>query len=270
MFSVLLSIYYKENPDYLKQSLDSLFQQTLLADEIILMKDGPLTSELDSIIDDYRNKYKTITVISLKENEGLGIALNEGLNHCSHNLVARMDTDDIAKPSRFEKQIQQFELDPELDVVGSWVDEFVDSKENIVSKRKVPENHREIYSFAKKRNPINHPSVMFKKDAVLKTGNYQHFPLFEDYYLWARMLMSGCKFYNIQESLLYFRTTPQTFERRGGVEYLKNEIKLQKTFYKLKFISLYTYLMNVFIRIIVRLLPNKPRAALYGALVRNK
>jgi glycosyltransferase involved in cell wall biosynthesis len=187
-FSVLLSVYYKEKTDYLRASLDSIFNQSYPPNEVILVKDGFLTPELDHIINDYVSTRKEIKVIPLAENQGLGFALNQGLKLCSYKLIARMDTDDIAKFNRFEKQIQQFELYPELDVVGCWIDEFIDNKDNIVSQRKVPEYHDQIYSFAKKRNPMNHPSVMFKKEAVLSAGNYQHFPLFEDYYLWVRML----------------------------------------------------------------------------------
>lgn len=269
-FSVLLSVYYKEKTDYLKASLDSIFNQSYPPNEVILVKDGFLTPELDHIINDYVSTRKEIKVIPLAENQGLGFALNQGLKLCSYKLIARMDTDDIAKFNRFEKQIQQFELYPELDVVGCWIDEFIDNKDNIVSQRKVPEYHDQIYSFAKKRNPMNHPSVMFKKDAVLSAGNYQHFPLFEDYYLWVRMLKQGFKFYNIQESLLYFRTSPYTFQKRGGKEYLKNENKLQFTFYRIGFISFSQYISNMGLRLLIRLLPNKFRSYLYNRFARNK
>ncbi|HCF37875.1 MAG TPA: amylovoran biosynthesis protein AmsE [Thermosipho africanus] len=269
-FSVLLSVYYKENPEYLKQSLDSIFYQSMKPTEVILVKDGTLTSELDHIINDYVTTRKELKVVSLEENQGLGVALNQGLKLCSYELVARMDTDDIAKFNRFEKQLQQFELNPELDVIGSWIDEFIGNKDNIVTQRKVPEYHDQIYSFAKKRCPMNHPSVMFKKDAVLSAGNYQFFPLFEDYYLWVRMLKQGYKFYNIQESLLYFRTSPYTFQKRGGKEYLKNENKLQFTFYRIGFISFPQYISNMILRFFVRLSPNKYRSYLYNRFARNK
>ena len=124
-FSVLLSVYRKEQPAYLRQSLDSIFTQTLLPDEVVLVKDGPLTDALDEVAEDYCRKYPVIRVVPLSENQGLGRALNEGLKHCSYDLVARMDTDDVAKPERFEKQIAVFCAHPEMDVVGAWIDEFV-------------------------------------------------------------------------------------------------------------------------------------------------
>ena len=127
-----------------------------------------------------------------------------------------MDTDDIAMPERFEKQLAVFKKYPDIDVVGAWINEFEDNVSNIKSVRKLPELPDDIRQFAKRRNPINHPVVMFRKSAVLAAGGYRHFPLFEDYYLWIRMLMNGAKFYNIQESLLYFRFSPEMFKRRGG------------------------------------------------------
>lgn len=169
-------------------------------------------------------RYPYLKVLSLVTNRGLGKALNEGLKYCSHELVARMDTDDIAMPERFEKQLAVFKKYPDIDVVGAWINEFEDNVSNIKSVRKLPELPDDIRQFAKRRNPINHPVVMFRKSAVLAAGGYRHFPLFEDYYLWIRMLMNGAKFYNIQESLLYFRFSSEMFKRRGGWKYMINEL----------------------------------------------
>ena len=180
-FSVLLSVYRKEQPAYLRQSLDSIFTQTLQPAEVVLVKDGPLTDALDEVAEEYCRKYPVLKVVPLSENQGLGRALNEGLKYCSYDLVARMDTDDVAKPERFEKQIAVFCAHPEMDVVGAWIDEFEGSIENVISVRVLPLEHSEIRRFARKRNPVNHPVVMFRKSAVLVAGGYQHFPLFEEY-----------------------------------------------------------------------------------------
>ena len=197
LFSVLLSLYHKESPLFLRQSLTSIFTQTLLPIEVVLVEDGPLTDELYAVIKEFTSQHPELKVISLPTNRGLGKALNEGLKHCSYDLVARMDTDDIAKPDRFEKQLAIFLEHPEIDVVGAWIDEFEGEVSNVLSMRKVPEQHENILRFAKGRCPVNHPVVMFRKSAVLKAGGYKHFPLFEDYYLWVRMLMNGARFYNI-------------------------------------------------------------------------
>lgn len=149
-FSVLLSVYKKERIDNLRQSLDSLFAQTIFPDEVILVEDGPLSDKLNNVVNEYQSNYSALKVVSLPVNQGLGKALNEGLKHCSHDLVARMDTDDIAKPERFEKQVKVFRKHPEVDVVGSWIDEFEGDISHVVSVRRLPECHEEILSFAKK------------------------------------------------------------------------------------------------------------------------
>ena len=268
MFSVLLSLYVKEQPSNLIQSPDSLFSQTLLPSEIILVKDGPLTSELDTVVSDYVQRYPILKVVVLKENQGLGKALNEGLKHCSYDLVARMDTDDVAKPDRFEKQLKVFQLYPDIDVVGAWIDEFEGTLNQVVSVRKVPEKHEEIAEYARKRCPINHPVVIFRKSAVLTAGGYLHFPLFEDYYLWVRMLMNGARFYNIQESLLLFRFSADMFKRRGGWRYAMDELRFQKVLKCIHFISMFEFVENVIIRFFMRIMPNVWRTKLYKLLLR--
>ena len=268
MFSILLAVYKKENPVYFSQSLDSIFSQILFPHEVVLVKDGPLTDDLERVINKYQSKYYILKVVSLPVNQGLGKALNEGLKHCSHDLVARMDTDDIAKPERFEKQVKIFQKHPEVDVVGSWIDEFEGDISHVVSVRRLPECHEDILNFAKKRNPINHPVVMFRKGAVLAAGGYQHFPLFEDYYLWVRMLMNGAKFYNIQESLLYFRSSSDMFKRRGGLKYVGTEVCFQNFLLRSHFISFPRYVQNVIIGVITRIMPNRWRALLYKKKLR--
>ncbi len=268
-FSILLSIYHKEQPNYLSQSLNSIFSQYLQPAEVILVQDGPLTDELYAVISQFCVKYPTLKVVHLVLNVGLGKALNDGLKHCSYDLVARMDTDDIAKPDRFAKQVKVFEKHPEIDVCGAWIDEFVDDVSNVTSARKLPESHEEIRKYAESRCPVNHPVVMFRKSAVLAAGGYQHFPLLEDYYLWVRMLMNGAKFYNIQESLLYFRTSADMFKRRGGWSYAMNEIRFQKMLYSTGFIGMKRFTMNVAVRFVSRVMPNGMRAWVYKKLLRR-
>ena len=269
MFSVLLSLYKKEHPSQLSQNSNILSSQTLPPNEIILVKDGPLTAELDAVVSDYVARYSILKVVPLPQNQGLGKALNEGLKHCSYDLVARMDTDDIAKPERFERQIKVFEEHPELDLVGAWIDEFEGTPQHILSVRRVPETSEEIREYCKKRCPVNHPVVMFRKSAVLAAGGYQHFPLFEDYYLWVRMLKNEAKFYNIQESLLYFRASPDMFKRRGGWKYAMDELRFQNMMRKMGMIDWKRFIMNVAIRFPARIIPNSLRGFLYKKIMRK-
>lgn len=266
-FSVLLSLYNKELPENLRVSLDSIFNQTIRPSEVILVEDGPLTDELYSSVSEYVNKYPEIKVVALPQNVGLGAALNEGLKHCSYELIARMDTDDVCKPFRFERQLKLFNEYPEVDVCSSWIDEFIGNTDNVVSQRRLPETNEEIIKFAKGRCPINHPAVMYRRSKVLEVGGYQGFP--EDLYLWVKLIMSGAKFYNIQESLIYFRTSNDVYKRRGGWKYAKDDIKAQWSFYKMGFLSFLEMNKNIAIRVSVRLMPNSVRSLVYKKLLRK-
>lgn len=267
-FSVLVSVYKKENPIFLEESLNSILSQSLCPTEVVLVKDGPLTLELDDVIRKYDDLIN-LKIISLEYNSGLGIALNKGLEYCSYEIVARMDTDDIAKYDRFEKQIAILKQYPNIDVVGSWVNEFVGkSIDNIVSVRKLPENSNDIYIFAKRRNPINHPTVMFRKNAVYAAGGYQDFPLFEDYYLWIRMLVKGYSFYNIPQSLLYFRTSTDVYKRRGGWKYAINECRLRRKMLCLNLISRSEFWKEMPLRFLIRIVPSFVRKYFYLKVLR--
>lgn len=269
-FSVLLSVYGGERGDFLRQSLASVFGQTLRAGEVVLVEDGPLTEELYAVVEEFRVHHPELKVVPLAQNGGLGRALNEGLKHCSHELVARMDSDDICRPDRFEKQVRVMEEHPEYAVVSSWIDEFEGDPSHVLSTRKLPEMPDELYEYGKSRCPVNHPAVMFRKSAVLACGGYMHYPLFEDYYLWGRMMVNGAKFYNIQESLLLFRTSPDMFRRRGGLRYALTEARLQFLFVGIGYIGLGLFFKNLAVRFVMRLVPNGLRSWVYRKLLRRE
>ena len=266
-FSVLMSVYIKEKPEYLRQCLDSMLAQTVSPNQIVLVEDGELTEELYKVIDEY--KTDIFKIVKLKENIGLGNALKEGLDACDYPLIARMDTDDIAFPQRFEKQLEEFKKDPELDICGSHALEFDGEITNITSKKNVPLTNEEIYNYAKKRNPFNHPTVMYKKKAVIDAGNYQDALSFEDYYLWARMLVNGAKGKNIDDYLLYFRTGGDMFKRRGGYEYLKNALAIKWKIHKLGLSSFLDCMISSAVHIAVSLMPNKLRGFVYRKFLRK-
>ena len=166
-----MSLYYKENPEYLKESLNSVFGQALPPDEVVLVEDGPLTDDLYTVVTEFSDKYPVLKVIPLPVNGGLGKALNEGLKHCSYDIVVRMDTDDVSKPDRFEKQVRFMECHPEIDVCSAWIDEFQDNIDNVIATKRLPETSAEIYEYGKKRCPINHPVAAFRKKAVVAAGS---------------------------------------------------------------------------------------------------
>lgn len=268
-FSVLMSLYHKERPEYLRQSLESVFTQTARAREVVLVKDGPLTPELDAVVAEYAARYPELKIVALPVNSGLGIALDAGLRQCTHELVARMDTDDIAKPNRFERQLQTFEDFPDLDLVNTWIDEFEDDPAHTVSTRRLPEFPFELYSYGRKRCPVNHPSVMFRRRSVLFAGSYRHCMMFEDYHLWVRLLLNGAKFYTIQESLLHFRASTDMYRRRGGLRYALSEVQLQRHMYRLGYIGLRRMAANIAVRFTTRMVPNSLRTFIYKRFLRR-
>ena len=264
-----MSIYKKENSNFFNSCMNSIIKQTYPPSEIILVKDGPLRKELEKII--IKWKYKLggkLKIITLDRNVGLGHSLQYGLLNCTNEIVARTDTDDICREDRFEKQIKFLDNNPDIDVVGCWVAEFENNVNNIISIRKVPISDNKIKKYARFRNPFNHPSVVFRKHAILTCGGYQPFRALEDYYLWVRMILKGRRFANLPEPLLLFRLDKYTFDRRGSLKYLFNEIKLQIFFLKVNFINLPIFIYNIFLRAIVRSFPNKIRKYFYMFFLR--
>ena len=263
-FSVLIAVYAKETSAHLVQSMESIFHQELPPDEVVLVEDGPLTAELDEVIHRFKEAHGELHIVKLPLNQGLGLALKEGLAHCHYNIVARMDSDDISKPQRFSREMAWLEKHPETDIVGCWTDEFADESGKVISTRRLPEDHEVLLQFSRYRNPMNHPTVMFRKAAVERAGSYRHRELFEDYDLWIRMLQQGAKFHNLQESLLMFRLSPQLYSRRGGRFYIRQEILFQRWMHEVGHINKVRLVANIMARTLIRLMPDKMRK--YGYL----
>ncbi len=270
-FSVLLSIYKNTKIAELIECFDSLFNQTVKASEYVTVIDGPIPDDLNQAILDLTAEHSEIKLVRLERNYGLGVALNEGLKHCSYEIVARMDTDDVCVNNRFERQLATLEADSELSLVGSNIIEFTGTINNPFAVRQVPETHEEICKFLKKRNPFNHMTVMFRKSEILRAGSYQHSHYTEDFYLWIRMYLAGCKFYNLQENLVYARIDTDTYRRRGGYKYYKSLKSIFKLMRKNKMISWFSYQHSKAMRFIgYVLLPNGMRGAMFKKMMRKK
>lgn len=229
-FSVLMSVYQKEEPEFLATALKSnLTDQTRLPDEMILVCDGPLTEKLDEVIRQFADQYPDVLkVFRLPENGGLGKALNYGLEQCGCEWVARSDSDDICDSRRFEVQLNYLQEHPEIDILGTCIDEFDVDWERPLRRKHMPLLHAEIAKMAKSRNPINHMTVMFRKSAVLEAGSYQHLPLMEDYYLWVRAICGGARLANVDQVLVHARVGNGMAHRRGNRSQIRSRKELNE------------------------------------------
>ena len=268
-YSVLMSVYKKENPEYLKTAIDSMLNQSVATNDFVLVCDGPLTDSLDEVISNYeRTNPGLFNVVRLPENVGLALALNEGIGHCKNDIVARMDSDDFSKPDRIEKQLNAMD-ETGADVVGSNIIEFNGDITRLTGERNLPETDEEIREFAKSRSPFNHPSVIYKKSKVELLGGYGKFDYFEDYCLWITLLQNDCKGYNVQEALVLMRAGDDLYLRRGGKEYAKCVMEFEKHLLSVGYISRFTYLKQTGARVLIAIAPNKFREKVYKKKLRG-
>lgn len=271
-FSVLMSVYRNDKPEFFLEAVKSVsVKQTLPPDEIVIVVDGPVPESLEKTIIEIEKNIPSTRILWQKENKGLGQALNIGMKACSNELVARMDADDISVPDRFEKQIAYMKSHPEVTVCGGQISEFIDSPENIVAYRKVPLDPIDCLNYFKDRDPLNHMTVLLKKSAVMKVGNYQPWHLDEDTYLWGRLLKNGYRIANLQDILVNVRVGKEMYARRGGWKYFKSDSKILKWKLDNGFLSHSRFFYNYMARFGVQvLMPNSLRAWIFKKLLRSK
>jgi len=272
-FSVITSVYHNDTPDFVRMALDSmLVHQTLKPSEVVLVRDGVVPDKLEALIAEYETMYHDIVhVIRLEKNGGLGKAMKLGVEVAQNDIIARMDSDDICSPNRFELQLKYLELHPNVDIIGGQMTEFIDTPDNIIGKRIVPCDNEDIYDFMKNRCALNHVTVMFRKEAVLKVGNYQDWFWNEDYYLWVRMMIAKCKFANVPDVLVNVRSGADQYARRGGRKYYESEKGIKKLQLDNKIITKMEYRYFVSQRYILQILmPNWLRGWVFRKLARNK
>ncbi len=269
-YSVLMSVYYKEKPDYLIQSIESMLNQTKVTNEFVIVCDGPLTKELDNVIEDYISRHPNLfKIIRLKENVGIGKAANIGLKKCTNNLVAKMDSDDISRLDRCEKQVNCFINDNDLAIVGGHISEFIGDVSDSFSVRKVPIEYNQILKYAKRRMPFNNQTVMYKKNAVLDVGGYSNLTRCEDYELYTRMLRNNYKAINLDNVLVDYRLNDDAIKRRGTILQLKSFTKVRWILYKNNFSNFIDFLIPVSAQIVITVVPNRLRKIIYKKLIRK-
>ena len=271
-FSVLMSLYFKEDPNFLVSSLKSIWvDQTYKPNEIILVLDGPIGRELQECLIYWKNQIDdSLKIIPLEQNIGLGKALNIGLNHCTNDWVFRMDTDDICKPDRFEKQVQYIQANPEVVLFSGQILEFNEQPSDALIIKSVPTQHDEIVKFAQKRSPFNHMTVAYKKSVIDEVGGYQHHLFMEDYNLWLRVIGAGYRVGNHPDVLLFARVGNGMHARRKGLQYIKSEKQLLDLKKNLKIQSPIYANLFFLIRASFRLLPSNLLGILYNTFLRKK
>lgn len=272
--SVLMSVYKKEKPEYFKAALESIINQTMQPDEILVIKDGPLTTELEKILSDTQRQLIemgrkiSLHTYQFEENVQLGRALKKGVELCENEFVARMDTDDIACPERLKKQYEYLMVNTDIAALGGYIEEFCDDN-SFSNVKTMPCNEKEIRSYARFRNPLNHMTVMFRKEAVLEAGNYRHYPFLEDYDLWGRILGKGYQIENLPEVLVRARVGNELYGRRGGFDYCKRYLGLRKEQHQLGITNWCEWMIACAITIAVTIIPSGARKKVYQNVLRK-
>lgn len=274
--SVIMSIYKSDVPELLRMALYSLLQQTLSPNEIVIVGDGPVPAALELEVESLKLRVESemlpieVTYLPQEQNRGLGEAMRIAVENAKHDYVARMDSDDICLPDRFEKQMKCFEEDPELSLVGGMITEFDGEPENIIAKRVLPLDDVGIKKMMRGRCAVNHVTVIFKKADLLRSGNYQPYWLQEDQYLWARMMEHGCKFRNIPDVVVNVRSGKDQIARRSGWRFYKSVVRVFWYMYRHGLISFGYFLYICTIRGVVQvLMPNRLRTWFYLHLLRK-
>jgi glycosyltransferase involved in cell wall biosynthesis len=269
-FSVLLPTYDGDDPKHLDIAIESVVEQTIVPNELVVVQDGPVNDDIKNVLQKWEQNTTTEIVFhQLNQNRGLGGALRAGVQQCSYPLVARMDADDVSKSDRFERQLKAFTNCSDIDVLGGYIAEFQNCPDEIDTVRTVPLEHDQIVNRAKFRSPMNHGTVMFDRESVLDAGNYRPVDRMEDYDLWVRLFKTGARFANLPEVLVNVRAGDALYGRRGGLEYAREELRLQRDFHRWGFISFPRALGNSITRAGLRLLPEKIIQAIYTKYART-
>ena len=268
-FSVLMPVCNKEKVEYLKKSIESIIEQTRKPNQIVIVKDGKLSKGLNEAIEKYKKKYpKMIDVLELSKQKSLGLVLNKGIQVCKYRYIARMDSDDIARKDRFEKQINYLQKHPDVDLLGGYIQEYDENMKKATSMRKVPLTQEEIYKEIVKQSPFNHSTVILKRQSILAIEGYKDC-LLEDYDLWIRMRLKNMKMENLPEVLVDYRTSLHMYKRRTGIKYLRGIIKIEKLLLENKLMNLFQYVKNVTVRTGIAFVPSQIKLVLYPKIIRK-
>ncbi|MFV2172118.1 glycosyltransferase [Actinomadura sp. LOL_016] len=262
-----MTVYGGDRAEYVKEAFrSSVHDQTLRPDQVVLVQDGPVSPELAARLKELvADSPVEVTYVPLEHNRGLGPALDAGLQAARHDIIARMDADDVAMPHRFQMQVPLVRTG--ADLVGAGLLEFGADIDDVVGRRIPPSDPEDIARYSRLHDPFNHPTVVYRRSAVTAVGGYGDLPLMEDYWLFARMIASGARVVNVPEPLVYYRVGDGAYQRRGGRDLLRSELRLQREMRRERFISGPQYVRNVVVRGGYRLVPTAIRKPFYRAIV---
>ena len=270
-YSVLMSVYHKENPLFFAEAIQSMVDQTVCTDDFVIVCDGPLTAELDAVLEGYRTRYPEIfNIVRLPENVGIGAAANIGLRHCKNALVAKMDSDDISEPFRCERQLEMFEKDPRLSIVGGYIQEFDQNPGNPFDVRQVPLTNEAIRKFARRRQPFNNQTVMYRRDAVMAVGGYRSLRRCEDYDVFLRLLNNDHYAGNLPETLVKVRVNAQAISRRASWSTLRGVVISRGYALKVGYSSLLDFLICVGGELVILICPGCVQRFIYKKYLRQQ
>jgi glycosyltransferase involved in cell wall biosynthesis len=269
-FSLLMSVYGGDDPAFLDAAFRSVVHDQIRPpDDVVLVQDGPVPPHLAATIDELiATSPSPTTLLALEANVGLGPALDQGMAACAHDIVARMDADDIALPHRFSVQVPIVEEG--VDLLGCSLLEFGLTPDDIVGKRVPPIDPEEIVRYSRFHQPFHHPTVVYRRSVVQAAGGYRHLALMEDYLLFAKMIRQGARVANIAEPLVLYRVGAGAYARRGGLDMAKSELRLQRQLHELGFTSRAEFVRNVVVRGGYRLVPEAARRAAYRRIIARR
>ena len=265
--SVVMAVYHADKPEWFCEAIDSILNQTVKSNDIVIVRDGPVSDELESVLCEYEKGCQEVRIIRLEKNGGLGNALNIGIKEAKNELIARMDADDISVGNRFELQLVEFNKDPELTLLGGQIAEFEGTVDNIVAHRIVPTEQEEIIKFSKRRNPFNHVTVMYKKGVIDNCSGYDEAVLrCEDYDLWMRVLSKNYIIKNLAKNLVYVRIDQNAMKRRGTVKSVKGNIKCRSHFHEMRYISRTDFMFGMLSQVSLLIIPASIASPLFKVM----
>lgn len=268
-YSVLMSVYAKEHPEFLRQSIDSMLEQSYPPDDFVLVCDGELTQELDELISEYSRKYKCFRPVRLKNVTGTGLCANVGISACRNEYIVKMDSDDIALPQRCEISLKYMAEHSEIDMLGAYIDEFDSDTEKYIATKKTPLTDSEIKKYAKRRNPFNNQTLVYKKSVAERVGGYTNIKRCEDYEFVVKMLAGGAVGRNLDKVLVKYRITSDNYERRRNWSNTRSFISVRWKIYRMGFSRLHDFIIPCAMQLMIFVLPKSLTGKIYKKFLRN-